>query len=242
MPTQKVPCPPHLNWDLWLGPAEWLDYDPCYQPARWRGYWPFGTGTFGDMACHLMDLPFWALNLGYPLSVKSSCEAETDPMLCPLNVKAEYEFERTGKDGKKRIMPLVWYDGSQRPPVIAEKKLQNLSMGIIFVGTEGILEADYGSIRLYPEDKYAQFKRPEPFIPSSPGHHREWIDSIKQNKPMSLCAFDYAGRLSEAVQLGAVSLRAGKKKIIWDAEAMKVTNEPDANKFITRKYRDGWTW
>ena len=116
-----------------------------------------------------------------------------------------------------------------------------LGMGVIFVGDEGILEADYGTIRLYPTEKYAKYERPAQTIPASAGHHREWINSIIDGgKSTPLCNFEYAGRLSEAVQLGAVSLRAGKVKLEWDAKAMKIVNNADANKFLQTEYREGW--
>ncbi|MDD3586976.1 MAG: gfo/Idh/MocA family oxidoreductase, partial [Thermoguttaceae bacterium] len=178
---------------------------------------------------------------GYPLSVEATCPVEVDPMLCPLDVKARYEFKVKDKNGSNRILPLTWYDGKERPPIIAEKGLADLGMGIIFEGTDGILEADYSTIKLYPEEKFAKFQRPKPWIPASPGHYLEWLNAIKNGGPQALCEFEYAGRLSEAVQLGAVSLRAGKKKLIWDAAAAKITNDQQANAFIMRKYRDGWT-
>lgn len=233
---EKFEVPKNLHWDEWLGPAQWLDYNPCYLPGRWRGYWPFGTGTFGDMACHLMDLPFWALDLQYPKTIHAICDHEISKMCCPLDVECKYEFELNGK-----TLPLTWYDGKRRPAIIKEKKLENLSMGVIFVGEEGILEADYGTIRLYPQDKYETYVRPEKSIPSSAGHHREWINSILDGgKTSALCNFEYSGRLAEAVQLGAVSLRAGKIKIEWNAEKMLVTNDKAANNFISTEYREGW--
>ena len=233
---EKFEIPKNLHWDEWLGPAQWLEYNPSYLPARWRGYWPFGTGTFGDMACHLMDLPFWALDLQYPKTIHATCDTPISEMCCPLDVECKYEFELNGK-----TLPLTWYDGKKRPAIISEKKLENLSMGVIFVGAEGILEADYGTIRLYPQDKYESYKRPEKSIPSSAGHHREWINSILDGgKSEALCNFQYSGRLAEAVQLGAVSLRAGKIKLEWDAKKMLVTNNKEANKFIKSEYRDGW--
>lgn len=235
--TEKFEVPKNIHWNEWLGPAQWIDYNPCFLPAKWRGYWPFGTGTFGDMACHLMDLPFWALGLTYPKTIHATCDHEISKMCCPLDVECKYEFELNGK-----ILPLTWYDGKRRPAVIKEKNLENLSMGVIFVGEEGILEADYGTIRLYPQDKYENYVRPEKSIPSSAGHHREWINSIIDGgKTSALCNFEYSGRLAEAVQLGAVSLRAGKIKLEWDADKMLVTNNKAANDFISTEYREGWT-
>lgn len=234
---EKFDVPKHLHWDEWLGPAQWLDYNPCYLPGRWRGYWPFGTGTFGDMACHLMDLPFWALDLQYPKTISATCDAEISKMCCPLDVECKYEFEVNGK-----TLLLTWYDGVRRPAVIKDKNLADLFMGVIFVGDEGILEADYGTIRLYPEEKFTNYKRPEKSIPPSAGHHREWINSILDGgTTTALCNFEYSGRLTETVQLGAVSLRAGKIKLEWDAEKMLVTNDKAANDFITTEYREGWS-
>ena len=234
---EKFDVPKHLHWDEWLGPAQWLDYNPCYLPGRWRGYWPFGTGTFGDMACHLMDLPFWALDLQYPKTISATCDSEISKMCCPLDVECKYEFEVNGK-----TLPLTWYDGVRRPAVIKDKNLADLFMGVIFVGDEGILEADYGTIRLYPEEKFTNYKRPEKSIPPSAGHHREWINSILDGgTTTALCNFEYSGRLTETVQLGAVSLRAGKIKLEWDAEKMLVTNDKAANDFITTEYREGWS-
>ncbi|MDD3589685.1 MAG: Gfo/Idh/MocA family oxidoreductase [Thermoguttaceae bacterium] len=234
---EKFDVPKHLHWDEWLGPAQWLDYNPCYLPGRWRGYWPFGTGTFGDMACHLMDLPFWALDLQYPKTISATCDAEISKMCCPLDVECKYEFEVNGK-----TLPLTWYDGVRRPAVIKDKNLADLFMGVIFVGDEGILEADYGTIRLYPEERFTNYKRPEKSIPPSAGHHREWINSILDGgTTTALCNFEYSGRLTETVQLGAVSLRAGKINLEWDAEKMLVTNDKAANDFITTEYREGWS-
>ena len=235
--TEKIDVPKNIHWDEWLGPAQWVNYNPCYLPARWRGYWPFGTGTFGDMACHLMDLPFWALDLKYPKTIHATSDTEISKMCCPLDVECKYEFELNGK-----TFPLTWYDGKKRPAVIDEKKLEPLSMGVIFVGKDGILEADYGTIRLYPEEKFAKYERPAKSIPKSAGHHREWLNSIIDGgKTEPLCNFEYSGRLAEAVQLGAVSLRAGKIKLEWDADKMLVTNNKAANDFIKTEYRDGWT-
>ncbi|MGL6194071.1 MAG: Gfo/Idh/MocA family protein [Thermoguttaceae bacterium] len=239
-PKNTEQCPPHIHWDQWIGPCEMIPYDPCYLPASWRSYWEFGTGTFGDMACHLMDLPFWALDLQYPISIEATCPNDVDPIVAPLDVVCKYVFEQKRKDGTTYKLPFTWYDGEQYPEIIKEKQLPQLGMGIIFVGKNGILQADYGQIQLFPEKQYKDYVHPKATIPSSPGQHSEWLNAIKNGKPLPQSEFQYAGRLSEAVQLGSVSLRAGKKLLLWDAENMKVTNVPEANRFIAKTNRKGW--
>ena len=208
--------------------------------------WCFkGWGGYPEPSTEKIDVPkniHWDEWLGpahlkYPKTIHATCDTEISKMCCPLDVECKYEFELNGK-----TFPLTWYDGKKRPAVIDEKKLEPLSMGVIFVGKDGILEADYGTIRLYPEEKFAKYERPAKSIPKSAGHHREWLNSIIDGgKTEPLCNFEYSGRLAEAVQLGAVSLRAGKIKLEWDADKMLVTNNKAANDFIKTEYRDGWT-
>lgn len=225
--------PPTLHWDLWLGPAPERPYVPgLYHPAQWRRWWDFGNGTLGDMACHYVDLPFWALELGHP----TACAAEgppPHPETCPTGLVVRYEFPARG--GRPPVT-LVWYDGDRIPREVAGRKVPG--SGVMFVGTEGDLFADYTSYRLYPEERFARFEPPAPTIPPSPGHYAEWLAACRGGAPAA-CAFDYAGPLSETVLLGSVAYRVGRR-IEWDAAALTATNAPEAARYVRKEYRAGW--
>ncbi len=225
--------PANLNWDLWLGPAPVRPFWPGrYHPAQWRRWWDFGQGTLGDMACHYMDLPFWALKLRHP----TSCEAEgpeVHPETCPLGLIVRYEFP--AREGLPPVR-FTWYDGNLIPREVAGERVPG--NGVMFVGSEGKMYADYGSYRLFPTDKFANFKPPQPTIPPSIGHHAEWIKACKDGSPTT-CNFDYSGALTEAVLLGNVAYRTGQK-LQWDAQQLRATNCPAADKYIRKEYRAGW--
>jgi len=225
--------PEWLSWDLWLGPAPERPYVPgLYHPAQWRRWWDFGQGTLGDMACHYMDLPFWALNLKHP----TSCAAEGPPVhaeTCPLGLKVLYEFPSRGD---LVACKLTWYDGNMIPREVAGERVPG--SGVMFVGSQGSMYANYDSFKLFPADKFAKFEAPPESIPNSIGHHAEWIKACKDGSPTT-CNFDYSGALTETVLLGNVAYRVGKK-IQWDAAAMKATNCPEADRLLTKEYRPGW--
>ena len=234
-PTDKPPVPPNIHWDLWLGPAPMRPYHSAYHPKLWRAWWDFGGGTLGDMACHYMDLAFWALKLRHPLTI----EAEGPPVkkdVVPPWMIVRYEFPSTGSS---RNINVTWYDGGKKPKLVAEGKAPAWDNGVLFVGEKGMLIAEYHRHQLLPETQFADFKAPEPFIPNSIGHHKEWIQACKTGSATT-CNFDYAGTLSEAVLLGNVAFRADKK-IEWDAAALKVKNAAEAEQFLRREYRKGWS-
>lgn len=233
LPTNTQEPPSHLNWDLWLGPAAERPYAPGrYHPANWRRWWAFGQGTLGDMACHYMDLPFWALKLRHP----TTCEAEgpeVHPETCPLGLVVRYNFPE--RDGLAPVK-LTWYDGNLIPKKVAGERVPG--SGVMFVGTEGHMFADYGSYRLFPADKFKGFKPPQPTIPNSIGHHAEWIKACKDGSPTT-CNFDYSGALTESVLLGNVAYRTGEK-LEWDAKTLTAKNCPSAKLYINKEYRKGW--
>ena len=234
-PTDTPPVPPTLDWDLWLGPAPVRPYHPAYVPARWRSWWDFGTGALGDFFCHYSDLPFWALKLRYPTAVA----AEGPPPhaeSCHAWMIARYEFP--ARDNLPAVR-LTWYDGGKRPAELDQYNLKGWSSGVLFVGRDGSLLADYSHLKLLPEEKFKGFQPPAQTIPKSIGHHQEWIEACKTSKPTT-CAFDYSGPLTEAALLGACAYRSGEK-FTWDAANLKCQDAPKAQNFVRREYRTGWT-
>lgn len=243
-PKNTSEVPSTLKWDLWLGPAQWRPYaekdgKSVYNPFIWRGWWDYGTGALGDMACHTANLAFMALGLTYPTKCEiiraEGLNSETAPDKSTLLL----HFPARGK------MPPVkfyWYDGGHKPPAHLTEGLNIPNSGSMLVGDKGMLYSpnDYGAAyKLLPEEKFKEFKNPEPTLPRSPGHYKEWLIALKGG-PAALSNFDYASQLTEAILLGNVALRAGGT-IEWDAENMKVTNNPNAQKYVMSEYRKGWS-
>jgi len=239
-PKGTPPVPKTLNWDLWLGCAPQRPYNPAYLPFNWRGWWDFGTGAIGDMACHTMNMPYMALRLGYPTSVVAELitplNAETAPMGCHVT----YEFPARGK---LPPVTLHWYERS-RPPekLLMGQKFSN--SGSIMIGSRGsmLTSGDYGyPNRLLPEKNFRDFKDPAPTLPRSPGHHREWLNGIRGGPAPMSNFVDYSAKFAEVVLLGNLAIRCGGKRVVWDAEKMRAIDLPAADPFIRREYRKGWT-
>ena len=233
-PTDTPPLPSNIHWDEWLGPATERPYHPDYIPAKWRGYWDFGGGTLGDMACHHMDLPFWALGLRYPTTISAE-GPEVHPYATPPWIMVHYTFSARGKMPPVR---LTWYDGDRPPAILKEKNLPNWGGGNLFIGEKGMLLADYGRYKLLPETDFKGFTPPAQTITNSIGHYNEWIQACRTGSPTT-CNFDYSGALTESVLLGNVAYRTGKT-LEWDAKRLKAKNCPEADALIHATYRKGW--
>ena len=239
-PKETPPVPAGFNWDLWLGPRAERPYNPEYAPYNWRGWWAFGGGCIGDMACHNLDPAVWALDLKDPLTIEAAAPGVDSEVVSPGAIYY-YEF---GPRGDKPPVKLVWYDGGLHPQSPKElapgEKLEGGGNGIIFLGEKGVIScAGWGGApRIIPDSKMDSYQRPAKTIPRSKGHHRDWLAACKGGKPAS-SNFEYGARLTEIVLLGNVALRSGQR-IEWDSANLKARNVPEADKLIKEQYRSGW--
>ena len=234
-PTGYPPTPETLDWDRWVAGSKYFPYDPAYAPFGWRNWWAYGNGALGDFGCHYGDLAFWALKLRHPTTVEA--EGPTlDPYSTPQWLIVRYAYP--ARDNMPPLS-LTWYDSGRKPPFLAARKIPAWNSAVLFMGDQGMLLADYSRHVLLPRETYADFKVPDPTLPKSIGHQQEWLLACKTGGPTT-CNFDYSGTLTEAVLLGAVSYKTGQK-IEWDARNLKATNCPEAERFIHKQYRQGWT-
>jgi predicted dehydrogenase len=255
-PRETPAVPAGLDWDLWLGPAPYRPYHPAYVPGTWRAWCDFGTGSLGDLGCHLLDAPFWALKLKYPLSVEGCISTywhglwkKTEPRNenFPRSTVVRYRFP--GRD-EWPALSLTWWDGGIMPPrpagLEADDALGDSDGGAIFLGQKGVLICGcYGrNPRVYPEDLMRELPRSPQKIERIPGgqdgHEKDWVRACKGGTPAS-SNFDYAGPLSEMVLMGNLAVRFPNRQLLWEGEKMKVTNDPAANACVQRAYREGWT-
>jgi len=232
--------PKTLAWDLWLGPAPERAYNADYVPFKWRGWWDFGTGALGDMACHTMNLAYRGLELGAPTSVIAETDQPVNNQSPPNGLMVTYEFPARGK---KPPVRMKWYE-RRRPPVELLQGQKPSDSGCLLIGSRGTLysPSDYGgSYRLLPVKNFEGFKPPEPTMPRvNRAHHAEWIAACKGGAPAMSNFVDYACILTETVLLGNVAIRAGKR-IDWDSANLRARDLPAANQYIHREYRKGWT-
>ncbi len=235
-PVGLQAVPDGLDWDLWLGPAPARPFHDVYFPGpKWYRWWDFGNGTMSDLGSHWVDLPFWALNLRVPKTIEAA-GPPPHPEIAPASMRVAYDYEAMGDQPAVR---LTWYQGEEKPEALLSGAIPKWDSGVLFEGSGGMLLTDYGKHRLLPEAKFRDFKPPAPSIPKSLGHHAEWIHACKTGSPTT-CNFEYAGWLTEANHLGNVAYRAGKR-LEWDAAALKAPNCPEADPFLKRSYREGWS-
>ena len=250
-PEEKVP--ETLDWVSWLGIAGERPYSSAYLPGKWRGWYDFGCGALGDMACHVLGAPNMALMLGAPTSVECVQQEGKNPYTYPTKSVIRFDFPARGS---MPAVKLFWHDGVIDPPyrpegVPADEKLGDLhpdrpssetrpGSGCLFVGDKGfITTGEYGgSPRLVPAARMKDYKFPPPLLTRSPGHYRDWIRACKNGDP-ACSDFSVAGPFTEWILLGALALRF-EGKLEWDSAKMKVTNVPEANQYLKPKFRDGW--
>ena len=240
-PKETPPVPSTLNWDLWLGPAPERPYHQAYHPGVWRCWWDFGCGMMGDRGAHTLDPVFWALKLGHPTTVEAS-SLDLNPDTHPVASMVTYRFPARGD---LPPVKLTWYDGLRAPrPIELEdgRRLGNVEGGALFKGSKGKLMAGvYGEgPRLIPESRMKEYEQPSKTIQRVKGsHEQEWVRACKEGRPAG-ADFEYSGLLTEVCLLGNVARRVDAR-IEWDPINMKVTNLPEANKYIRTPYRKGWS-
>jgi predicted dehydrogenase len=233
--------PSTLDYELWAGPSPKLPFNSAIVPFHWRWWWEYGGGVLADLACHYMDLPHWALDLRQPKRVFAiGTEMPGADRQVPAEMKVVFNYP--GRDGQPPV-ELTWWHGTNGPRG-EDGQVRNLfgyGSGVMFHGDEGELIADYSRHKLLPEAKYADYKRPEPTIPDSVGHHKAGVQAIVNGGPTT-CNFQYSGALAETVLLGNVSYHLGRE-IEWDHKKGRVKNVPkkDWETLIQRPYRAGWT-
>lgn len=239
---ETPPIPETLDWDLWLGVAAARDYDRAYAPFRWRGWWDFGCGALGDMACHVMDAAYWSLDLGPPSSVNAIAANGTQHS-CPVSSVVTYQFPGRGSRAPLKWM---WYDGGLRPSFPADFELDRKlgGNGSLVIGSEAsvITNTYNSSLRVYPETRMREIvpKLPAKTLPrvQSDNHHAAWADAIRDGRqPAS--SFDYSGPFTETVLLGVIASRV-RRHLDWNAADMSIPNLPEAEQYLRKTYRPGF--
>ncbi|MBM3881900.1 MAG: Gfo/Idh/MocA family oxidoreductase [Verrucomicrobia bacterium] len=256
-PKEGEPPPPGMDWDLWLGPAPYRPYHSMYHPWKWRPWWDFGSGTVGDMGCHTFHVYFDELELRAPTAVYGQgsfrCEGfstRVETPECQSHANAvTWEFPARGD---LPPLSLHWYDGGMKPPRPRELDhgIRMPSTGLLFVGERGKLMAGYsgGSFLsrrglagglLLPEEKFRDFAQPAPTLRRVPDHYGEWTQACKTGA-RTVCPLELGCEMTELALLGALALRTGRL-IEWDAQARRVTNDPEADGLVDPPYRAGWS-
>ena len=238
-------APPTLDWDLWLGPAEYRPYHPAYLPASWRGWVPFGNGTVGDWTCHVVDPVFWALDLGAPATIQAKVknyDFKTQGDAYPKGEVITYEFPAKGKRGP---VTLHWYSGVEkipRPPEL-EADEKSIETGAVVMGDKGtIVYGSHGAghVHIIPQAKSDAYKRPVKTIPRVKEHHWDWLQAIREGRKAD-SDFSYGGPLTEVALLGVIAIKLAGTKLEWDGKAGRFKNSREANQFLNPPYRKGWS-
>ncbi len=251
------PVPPGMDWDKWIGPARMTPFSEDLHPAFWRGWWDYGCGGLGDIGCHTIDIPYWALQLGRPEKIEVTLKGKRNLVYTPSGSVVTYHFpERNGLPPVK----VSWHEGPGVPKIAEDFRDAQIAAqakaggseqvkahvdGICLIGDKQTLYSPGmrpNSPRLFDEDVWQEFRRnrpPETIPRIKGGNIQEWIRAVKGEGPTPGSHFDYAEGLTELILLGALAIRTGKD-IKWDSERMRVTNHRSLNKYINPKPRKGW--
>ena len=258
-PADRPKTPRSLDWDVWLGPAQERPYHPVYHPFNFRGWYDFGTGALGDMACHTFHIIVKALGLGAPASVSAAVTVIREPLKKGDTPEPDWTRSKRGSypetftsssmvtwdfpaRGDQPPVRMTWYDGGLRPPRPLEMSAdRNLGAdGLLFVGEKGTLLSGFsGGIRFLSAEQEKSLAAPEKTLPRTKGHYMEWVDACKGGAPAN-CNFDFAAPITEIALLGVVAQRTGKF-LLWDAEAMSFPNDAAATQLLRPEYRRGWS-
>ena len=234
------PVPEDLDWDLWLGPAPERPYAEGYHSFNWRGWWDFGTGALGDMGCHILDMPFWALDTGTPTRLSASSDGTTEDAA----PNASTVSMRLPAGAYSEELDLHWYDGGRLPPAeiaeavgFDERKLRDFDC--IVLGTDGAIAFNHlGKLELHADAKSEALRDVPQSIPRVLNDAVEWIDGINGGSP-PLSRFEISGPFNETVMAGNLAIRVGRT-MSWDAAAMRSPDTPEASQYLGRTPRPGW--
>ncbi len=240
-PEKKDAVPAGLDWDLWLGVSSERPFiaGNYYHPGNWRKRLDFGTGTFGDMGCHILDPVFNAIGVGNPSSIRSELPGPND-YNWSLDVQVKYVFP--GSKFTTDTVALTWYNGSARPPKDVVEHIGKLKLdgqGSILIGTEGVMYSQYDSGNtpiLLGADKFKDFKMPDV---TNDNHYLQYVEAVRGIGKTS-APFSYSGPLTEMVLLGCLATRFPKTDLKWDTKGLKFTNNDKANAFVKKEYRKGF--
>ena len=246
-PVETPPVPDSLDWDLWLGPAPYRPYHPVYCPLQWRGFYDFGTGPLGDMGCHILDPAFVALRLGAPETVQATSSHFEEGVSSETYPRASIVRYRFPEREAMPAVDLTWYDGRLLPPIPAAFAPGDAfhRNGALFIGETGcIMHKSHGAggLQLFPKELHDDYKRPAARLPrvKDGAHEQDWIRACKDGNPAS-SHFEYGGALTEMVLLGVLAIRVKDKRLAWNSETLRVTNNEEANALVNPPYRDGWS-
>jgi predicted dehydrogenase len=231
---ETSPVPPHIHWDEFLGPAPYRPYAKGYHPFAWRGWWDFGTGALGDMACHTVNMPFMALDLRNPTTIEAESSGHDKDSYAKWAM-IHFKFPKTDRHPE---LVLNWYDGGKKPDAKLTGGIEVKGSGCLLIGSEGRLYSpdDYGAAyQIFVKgsnDAKEEFRTPsEEARKANTKHFSEFVDAIRGGEPATSNFADYAGPLTETILLGNLAVWAGKK-IEWDAENMKAKGNSDVDVII----------